>query len=249
MDKIDFMCHIGHDRLHDIGATRGELEEVHGRYGVTHAVLAPIGDGYIHRFREQNRGLASLVSQEPESYSFFCTVNPWFEDEAERELETCFRELGAKGVAFDTVRQGLYIDSPIMHPFVEIAGQHGRPVYFYTGTPIYGLPLNLANLALKFPGVTFVMGTMAASDYWGDVIPSLRLAKNILIETSLNTNVPGVLPGFVREFGFDRILFGSNYPYSSYRLEHEKLMLCGFSEEEYEKIFRGNARTLLGMED
>ncbi len=72
--------------------------------------------------------------------------------------------------------------------------------------------------------------------------------SNIYIETSLNTNVPAVLPGFVKEFGFEKILFGTNYPYSSYRLETEKLLLCHFSENDNKKIFYGNAKKLLNME-
>jgi len=247
MEKIDFICHIGYDRLHEIGATKEELVEILDEYDVAHAVLFPIGDGYIHRYREQNRELAEIAEND-DRYSFFCTVNPWFGKEAERELAACFEDLGAKGVAFNTAIQGLYIDSGMIHPLIEIARRHEKPVYFYTGTPIYGLPLNLANLALKFPEVTFIMGTMGASDYWGDVVPSMRLAGNIYVETSLNTNVPAVFPGFVGEFGFDRILFGSNYPYSSYRLECEKILLCGFGAVENVKIFFDNARELLGLE-
>jgi len=247
MKKIDFVCHTGYDRLHEIGATTEELQEILEEHDVVHAVLFPIGDGYIHRYREQNRRLAGMA-EDHGRYSFFCTVNPWFGKEAEKELVACFEDLGAKGVAFNTPIQGLYIDSAMIHPFIEIARSYGRPVYFYTGTPIYGLPLNLANLALKFPEVTFIMGTMGASDYWGDVVPSMRLAGNIYIETSLNTNVPAVFPDFVGEFGFERILFGSNYPYSSYRLECEKILLCGFDAVENGKIFFDNARELLGLE-
>ena len=247
MKKIDFMCHMGYDRLHETGATIGDVVKTLDAFDVAHAVLSPMGDGYIHTFREQNRRLADIASGN-DRFSFFCTANPWFGSEAEEELETCFDELDAKGVAFDTVRQGCYIDAPMIFPLMDIAGKYGRPVYFSTGTPIYGLPLNLANLALKYPDVTFIMGSMGASDYWGDVIPSMRMADNILIETSLNTNVPAVFPGFVAEFGFDRILFGTNYPYGNYRLETEKFTPCGFTDEQYERIFYLNAAKLLGLE-
>jgi len=245
--KIDFMCHTGYDCLHEIGATVEDIGKMLDTYDVTHAVLSPMGDGLIHRFGEENRRLSEICADN-DRFSFFCTANPWFGSDAEKELETCFGELGAKGVAFDTVRQGCYIDAPMIEPLIEIAGKYGKPVYFLTGTPIYGLPLSLANLALKYPEITFIMGSMGASDYWGDVIPSMRMAKNILIETSLNSNVPAVFPGFVAEFGFDRILFGTNYPYGNYRLETEKFTPCGFTDEQYERIFYLNAAKLLGLE-
>jgi predicted TIM-barrel fold metal-dependent hydrolase len=88
---------------------------------------------------------------------------------------------------------------------------------------------------------------MGASYYWGDVIPSIQLADNIWIETSLNMNVPAVLPSFVRTFGPDRILFGTNYPYCGYRVECEKILLCRFSDQINERIFAVNARKLLGV--
>ncbi len=246
MEKLDFMCHVGRDQLQEIGATLQDVVGTLERHGVQRAVLSPMGDGWIHRFVERNAECARIAREEPGRFSFFATVNPWFEKEALQELESCFAR-GAKGLAFHPAQQGFSIDAPMVFPFIEVAEAHDKPVYFHTGTPLYGLPLNLANLARKFPRVRFVLGAMGASDYWGDVIPSIRLADNLWIETSLNMNVPAVLPSFVHAFGPDRILFGTNYPYCGYRVECEKIMLCRFTDDINEKIFALNARKLLGV--
>jgi predicted TIM-barrel fold metal-dependent hydrolase len=247
MDKLDVMCHVGFDALQEVGSSVEDVCAVLERFKVTHAVLSPIGDGWIHKFRERNRELAQIASTHDGQFIFFCTVNPWFGKEALQELEYCFTHLDAKGVTFHPAQQGFSIDAPMIFPFIEAAQAFQRPVYFFTGIPLYGLPFNLANLARKFPRARFILGTMGASDYWGDVIPSMRLADNIWMDTSLNSNVPAVLPSFVREFGPDRVLFGSNYPYSCYRVECEKILLCHFDEETNRKIFALNARQLLGM--
>jgi len=248
MERLDFMCHVGQDQLQEIALTREELRYTLERHGVQRAVISPMGDGWIHRFRERNEEHARIAAEEPQRFLFFCTVNPWFEREALDEMEVRLAH-GARGVAFHPAQQGFSIDAPMVFPFVELAQARDAPVYFHTGTPLYGLPLNLANLAAKFPRARFVLGAMGASDYWGDVIPSIRLADNIWIETSLNMNVPAVLPSFVRNFGPERILFGTNFPYSGYRVECEKILLCRFSDEVNDKIFALNAKRLLGVKE
>jgi hypothetical protein len=244
--KFDVACHVGYDLLQEVGASPDELERILDQHEVAKAVLLPMGAGLIHRFREQNRELAQL-SAGSSRYLFFCTVNPWFGAEALEELDLCFRQLGAAGLAFDTSRQGLYIDSPMIFPFIEAARELAKPVYFFTGVPLFALPLNLANLARRFPEVRFIMGAMGVSDYWGDIVPSVRLAPNIYLETSVNTNVPAVLPSFVEEFGDRSILFGSNYPYTDYEMEYRKIERAGLPPDSLERIFFRNACGLFGI--
>jgi len=245
MRKFDVACHVGYDPLEELGATAEELERVLDRHEVERAVLLPMGAGLIHRFREENRSLARLTAGSPR-YLFYCSVNPWFGAEALGEMDRCFSELGAAGLAFDTSRQGLPIDSPMIFPFVEAAARRAKPVYFRTGVPLFALPLSLANLARRYPEVRFILGAMGVSDYWGDITPAVRLAPNILLETSVNANVPAVLPGFIAEFGDRGVLFGSGFPYTDYGLQCRKIERCGLSEQSLERIFFGNAGELFG---
>jgi predicted TIM-barrel fold metal-dependent hydrolase len=247
MKKFDFACHFGYDPLQEVGSSLEELRRLFDLHEVARAVLLPIGAGYIHRFREQNRELAEATRTEPRCL-FFASVNPWFGEEAKQELEFCFKELQAAGVAFDTSRQGLYIDSPMIHPLIELARQHGKPVYFHTGIPVFALPLNLANLARRFPEVSFVLGAMGVSDYWGDIIPAFRIAPNIYLETSVNANVPAVLGEFLKQFGDRKVLFGTDFPYTSYGQELRKLELAGIADSSLENIFYRNACRLLGIQ-
>ena len=207
--------------------------------------MVSANEALIHRFAESNRALARLASGS-RRYLFYCTVNPWFGEEALAELERCFGERGAAGLAFDTSRQGLPIDSPMIFPFVEVAARAGRPVYFRTGVALFALPLSLASLARRYPEVRFVLGAMGLSDYWGDITPAVRLASNILLETSVNANVPAVLPGFIAEFGDRGVMFGSGYPYTDYELQVRKIERCGLPEQTLERIFLGNASALFG---
>jgi hypothetical protein len=247
MKKFDIACHLGHDPLEEVGATLEELRRLFDQHEVFKAALLPIGAGYLHRFREQNRQLAEAARAEPRCL-FFAAANPWFGAEALQELEFCFTELGAAGVAFDTSRQGLPIDAPMIHPLIQAAKRHRKPVYFHTGIPLFSLPLSLANLARRFPEVPFILGAMGVSDYWGDIIPAVRIAPNIHVETSVNANVPAVLGDFLKEFGDRKVLFGTNYPYTSYGLESRKLERAGVAPDSLENIFFRNACRLLGIQ-
>jgi hypothetical protein len=246
MKKFDVVCHIGYDPLQEVGTTLEEIQMVLDENEVFKAILIPIGDGFIHRFKEQNRKLFKISSRY-EKFLFFCTVNPRFGKQGVIELKACFADLNASGVAFDTSIQGLYIDSPMIYPYIEIARKFSKPVYFYTGIPIFALPLNLANLAHKFPDVKFIMGAMGVSDYWGDIIPSIRLSSNIYLETSINPNIPAVLKNFINEFGDDNVIFGSNYPYTDYKIECKKVERSGICTSSLEKIFFRNACNLFGV--
>lgn len=247
MRKLDIACRIGYDPLQETGSTLEEVVRLLEQHEVARAVLLPIGAGWIHRFREQNRELAGIAARDPR-FLFFAAANPWFGEEALRELELCFAELGAAGAAFDPARQGLPVDCPLLDPFVELAREQGRPVYFHTGEPLFALPLNLANLARRFPTVPFILGAMGVSDYWGDIIPAVRLSPNIYLETSVNANVPAVLGDFLREFGDQKVLFGSGHPYTSYAVECRKLERAGLGGGTLERIFWRNACGLLGLE-
>lgn len=136
----------------------------------------------------------------------------------------------------------------MIFPFVEVAGRYFKPIYFYTGIPIFALPLNLASIARRYPDISFIMGAMGVSDYWGDIIPAVRLAPNIYLETSINTNVPAVLKDFIGEFGDEGILFGSNYPYTGYEMEYRKIERSGLPLASLEKIFYRNACRLFRVD-
>lgn len=245
--KIDIAAHIGYDPLQEIGTSIEDLIGEMDEQQVERAVLHPMGAGFINEFKVQNRELASLCGKDGRFY-FFSTVNPWFGQEAEEELAFSFDSLGAAGVSFHTARQGCYIDSPMIEPFIRIARERAKPVYFFTGFPVYSLPLNLAHLAVKFPDVTFIMGAMGVSDYWADIIPSFRLAPNMYLETSVNTNVPAVLGSFIDEFGDKQILFATNYPFTDYNMETAKIARAGLAEESLNNIYFRNAAELLGIE-
>jgi predicted TIM-barrel fold metal-dependent hydrolase len=86
---------------------------------------------------------------------------------------------------------------------------------------------------------------MGASDFWGDVDLCFENAENMYLETSMSPNAPVVLPQFLNTHGCEKVLFGTNYPYTEYTCECEKIASCRFSESENRAIHYSNAKKLL----
>jgi hypothetical protein len=57
-------------------------------------------------------------------------------------------------------------------------------VYVVTGVPVADEPLQLAELARRFPRVTFVMGRSGRTDFSLDLVPALTSAANLVAETA-----------------------------------------------------------------
>jgi len=240
MKIIDFHCGLGKDL--EVGVDSNGIIRYMDKYGVNLAVISPLGKGFIHKFIEENQNIMNCVKENKEKFIGFCTVNPWFENCIE-ELKKRFLD-GCKGIALNPTRQGFPINSSLIYPLIEECDHLNLPVYFYTGTSIYDLPLNLALLAKNFPKVSFIMGQMGTSDYWMDIEPALELTNNLVVETSVNPNTQ-LIKILVKKFGPERIIFGSGFPFTDPEYEIKKIQICNLSEKDKELIMFRNAAHLL----
>ena len=50
----------------------------------------------------------------------------------------------------------------------------------------------------------------------------------------------------IRAYGAERIVFGDDFPMWDHKTEIDQLLSLGLSPEEYDLIFHGNARRILG---
>lgn len=241
MKKIDFYCGLGEDLKVNTDSSR--IISYMDEYAVDLAVISPLGKGFIHKFVEENQNIVDCVRKNRERFIGFCTVNPWFEN-CIKEVRKRVSQDGCRGIVLNPSRQGFSISSPLIYPLIEECEYLNLPIYFYTGTSIYDLPLNLALLAGRFPQVIFIMGRMGTADYWMDVEAALELADNLMVETSVNPNTE-LIKVLVKRFGPERILFGSGFPFTDPEYEIRKIEICGLSEKDKELIMFTNASRLL----
>jgi len=210
------------------------------KWRIGHAVVAPM-DALIAVDNElANTRMLDLMKQNPGQFSALAVANPWYGSRALEALTKAF-DLGCVGLYLHPARQGFRLTESIVDPLVELCIHRDKPVYAYTGTPICSEPLQLAELARRFPQATFVLGHMGWSDFSGyDDIPAARQAPNILLETSCAIGRTVKLA--IDAVGPHRVLFGSGYPRSRPSHEIEKIRGIGLSPEHLDLYLHQNAR-------
>lgn len=208
-------------------------------WNIEHTIAAPTGAMVVIDNAESNIQMVKLTRNPRNRISGLAVVNPWHGKRGVDMLRKAFDQ-GLAGLYLYPSRQGFRLTDKIVDPLIKVCRTHNRPVYSHTGTPGCEMPFQLAELARRFPSVTFVMGHAAWSDFSGyDVIPAARQAPNIMIETSCT--VACLVRTAISELGADRLLFGTGYPHSLPGHEFAKIEDLGLSKDDMKLLMRDNA--------
>jgi predicted TIM-barrel fold metal-dependent hydrolase len=151
-------------------------------------------------------------------------------------------------LAVDPVLQGFDVLDGLLDPLLAFAEEQDWFVYLRTGTPPSAVPLPVASLALRFPGVRFLMGKSGATDFWIDAAPALRHAPNLWADTSY-APWDTVLSEFARdpEIGTERCVFSTDAPYTVPKAELKRILdWSTISGEQRSGVLGANLLTLLG---
>lgn len=242
MRIIDAHCHVGEGRYKRL--TASELIVQMDENGIEKAVVCPVEEHITVYNQEGNDYILQAVKEYPDRLIGFATVNPWYGERAVEELERAVGE-GLRGLKLNSTLQGYFINDELVYPLIEAAQKMDIPVYFHTATPIFSLPLQLADLAGEFPAVRFIMGHAAASDFWIDAAPAASMHDNIFLESSLRSG-SAVLQHLVGELGAQRLMFGSDTPASTISVELAKIDSLELSPADKEMVLAGTVLRVLG---
>ena len=242
---IDSHCNLGKSHLFNIEESADSLKGKLDLLGVGMAVVGPFGRELVVDTDAGNQRVKEAVSRYPSSFLGLAGANPWTQGSVEA-LKRHLLDRGFKGIKLNPSTQGFMANSEIAWPVLEIAESTQVPVMIHSGTPVYSLPLNIGDLADRFPNVTIIMAHMGYSDYFGDAIVAARRRENIVLETSLMP-VVGMIERAVRDVGYDRVLYGSSSPNGSMELELFKIEIADITSREREAILGGNAKRVFNI--
>ncbi len=236
---IDANCQVGKGQDYELSADDlvGDMDA----NDVAKSVIVPTERFLAVYNREGNDFLLASAREHPGRLFPLATANPWYGDKAIEELKRALGA-GAIGLMLHPPLQGFKIADAIVYPLIELAGELKKPVYFHTGTLGSAMPFQLAELAMQFSHVTFIMGHMAFSDVWNDVAKAAQSARNIFLETSMYW--PSFIISMSRQVGPERMMFGSSVPKNSMNLEIEKITQFFTSEQDKEQILHRTARAV-----
>ncbi len=174
-------------------------------------------------------------------------------EEIEEELDYLI-EHDIHGIKIHPEYSDYYIDEPIWEKIFRACEEKGVFIVTHAGYDFISpnrtavTPKRLIRVLDKFPKLKIVAAHLGGNRYWDEVYDLLSGRENLWFDTAL-VSTEGVSPELVKKIiekhGDDRILFGSDMPWSDPKNEIEFLRNLGLSEDSYQKIFEKNALNLL----
>jgi predicted TIM-barrel fold metal-dependent hydrolase len=174
----------------------------------------------------------------------FARIHPWYGEEAAALLERAISELGFKGLKLHPV-------TTIAHPagedtlrLIRIAAAHRAPTLFHCGDEPLTTPLAIERAAAACPEATIILGHMGGYFHVDEAIEVAERRRNVVLETSAMPYPAKILEA-VERIGAERVLYASDGPACSPRIEVEKVRLAGLDAEAERLVLGENAARLL----
>lgn len=212
-----------------------------------------------------NEYVAEAVRDQPGMIGF-ASVNPNRKDAAAR-LREAVQDLGLRGLKLGPTYQHFHPHDMASMMLLEAAAELEIPVIWHQGTTFtpaaigeYARPLQLDLVARRFP--TLRMWIAHFGHPWVDeALTVVRRHEHMYIDVSALDTRPWQLAQALtsaREYGvFDKILFGSDFPFSTVERTTaglrtaaatcRRLGMADIEDADIDKILERDALTLLGI--
>jgi predicted TIM-barrel fold metal-dependent hydrolase len=197
---------------------------------------------------EVNRGSIDLVAQACAAYPgrlyAFARIHPWYGDEAVAALEQAIVDYGFKGLKLHPV-------TTIDHPsgkdtlaLIRTAAAHSAPTLFHCGDEPLTTPLAVAAAAEACPEATVILGHMGGYFHVDEAIEVAERVPNLVLETSAMP-YPARIREAVERLGAERVIYGSDGPVCSPRIEVEKVRLAGLDPQDERRVLGETAADMI----
>lgn len=263
MEYFDFHVHAFVDSI---------AERAVSKLAVTSSIV-PYTDGTLHGLKlamNENgieKALLLPVATKPTQQT---TINNWAAEISDENIYCCgsihpdaddalseierIKSLGLHGVKFHSEYQLFEPNEKKMIPIYKKIAETGMFAVFHGGWDplssdyIRGTPERFAEAINQVPELTFVIAHLGGMNLWNDVEKYLAgRFENVYFDV-------GVIAGYIEDsqllriiktHGVDKILFGSDCPWSDPHAELEMIKNLPLTNEEKEMIFHKNAEKLL----
>ena len=172
-------------------------------------------------------------------------------DDYKRDIDFV-TSLGIKGLKFHVEYQGFVLDDPKMLKIYDYAFEKGLIILHHAGfdpafePPFRSSPEKFRNVVRQLGGGVMIAAHLGGHAQWDEVLDKL-LGENIYLDTSMGQKYysPEQFISIVKGHGADKILFGSDSPWSHADEDIELIKKSALTEEEKRMILGENARRLL----
>jgi predicted TIM-barrel fold metal-dependent hydrolase len=188
--------------------------------------------------------LAEQVARYPDRLVAYVRVHPWYEQEARELVDRAIREYRMKGLKLHPVGSLAHPASEASLRLIRQAAAYQAPVLFHCGDEPLTTPLQITQAAEQVPEAAIILGHMGGYFHVEEAIETAARVPNLYLETSAMP-YPRLIRRAIDAIGPRRVLFASDGPGCSPRLEVHKVELAGLDEEERELVFHANIEGLL----
>jgi predicted TIM-barrel fold metal-dependent hydrolase len=187
--------------------------------------------------------IANACAEYPDRLEAFARIHPWYGDEAVALLEHAFA-LGFKGLKLHPVSTLAHPASEETLRLIRVAAAHDAPTLFHCGDEPMTTPWAIAPAAAACPHATVILGHMGGYFHVDEAIEAAERRPNLVLETSAMP-YPAMIRAAVDRVGAGRVLYASDGPACSPRIEVEKVRLAGLAPGVERLVFADNTLRLL----
>jgi len=226
------------------GTVAGLIAEM-DRCGISTSVLQPVATKPA-QVSDINDWAASLAS---ERIVPFGAIHPDFENPSAEVARMA--ALGLRGLKLHPEHQDFAPDERRMAPIYEAAIEHDMTVFFHAGEDelhegLHGTPESFAAVLDGFPKMRMVLAHLGGYRVWNRVA-ELLVGRDVYLDTAYTL---GHLPDadfveIVHAHGPERVLFGSDGPWTDAKAEIAWLRRLPLREGVIDAILSTNAERLL----
>ncbi len=235
----------GYEPIHNL--TKTALLEKMDEYKVDLSVVCPVAT----KPTQSEKNLIWGKEEESERLCFLAGLFPDAES-WKKNVDTAI-SLGYKGIKLHPEYQNFILYSEEMLPLYDYAFSKGLFILFHAGydpvgtEPFKSNPEMFRKLADKFKGAKIVVAHFGGHAQW-DAVEDCLAGSDVYLDTSMGFKYfsEKQFLNILAKHGEDKILFGSDSPWSNTGDEIECLKAMPISDEAKEKIFNKNAKKLLG---
>ena len=163
-------------------------------------------------------------------------------------------DAGIKGVKLHPDYQGFFVDDERLFPIYEKLGELNMITSFHAGVdigmpdPVFCTPQRLRRALPYFGGSPVIAAHMGGFLLWREVADSLA-DTGIFIDSSFSCGAlpPDWAKEIISAFGAQRVLLGSDMPWSSTADETDYIKSLDLDADTEALILGGNAQRLLGI--
>jgi predicted TIM-barrel fold metal-dependent hydrolase len=230
--------------------------------GTTASLLEMAEKGRIDRFLvhsvattpEQVKSINKFISNEvkthPHRFFGFGTLHPESAD-ISGDFEHLL-ELGLQGVKIHPDIQAFKADDHRCLKIYELCEDAGVPILIHTGDPRYDFsnPNRIKPILEIYKNLTVIGAHMGGWSVWDEAYETLSPFPNFYVDcsSSFNFHKKERIKDLICAWGFERVLFGSDYPMWNPEKELDILLSFDLGEKANRLILGENAKRLFRLE-